>query len=96
MILIYIDCSDETPGGDKCTWNCAQWSGVGGNGKNYCDDDWSNHRHCVPNITTSGRIKDWCKASCGNCKGKLNNCRAASVLDNLQNFSSFWLYFIAF
>ena len=49
-------------GKNKCTWSCDQWAGIGGDGNNYCSDDWSTKRHCVP--TTSGKIQDYCQASC--------------------------------
>lgn len=49
-----------------CNWTCAQWAGINGNGNNYCEDDWSAKKFCVP--YSSGLIKDYCKLSCNNCE----------------------------
>ena len=67
IFLLFIEvCKNTLPidygGKNKCTWSCDQWAGIGGDGNNYCSDDWSTKRHCVP--TTSGKIKDYCQASC--------------------------------
>ena len=66
FLLFIAVCINTLPidygGKNKCTWSCDQWAGIGGDGNNYCSDDWSTKRHCVP--TTSGKIKDYCQGSC--------------------------------
>ena len=60
-------CGDSFPSDYKCSWDCTAWAGgAGGNGNNYCNDDWSKHApKCVP--TATGKIKDYCKRSCNTC-----------------------------
>ena len=62
-----LGCNDVLPTDmlSTCTWTCAQWAGINGNGNNYCEDDWSAKKFCVP--YSSGLIKDYCKLSCNNC-----------------------------
>ena len=53
---------------NSCHWSCADWAGLEGSnnyGHDFCEDDWSQHKHCVP--YTVGKIKDYCKKSCNNC-----------------------------
>ena len=64
-LLIAKGCQDQLPddygGTSHCTWACTDWAPT------YCDDDWSQHSHCVD--TPSGKIKDSCRKACGNCHG---------------------------
>ena len=58
-LLIAKGCQDQLPDDYSCSWTCSNWA------PKYCDDDWSQHSHCVG--TPSGKIKDSCREACGIC-----------------------------
>merc|ERR1712133_108391 len=86
IVKLTTGCVDELPidyDKNRCDWTCANWAGKGGK-KNYCEDKWSQHRHCAPN--TNGLIKDYCKFSCANC-GKIKKSEITKVNTNSELLS---------
>ena len=80
------ECSDRLPEDYSCfdlngipSWNCSDWAGKGSVNdlENYCNEDWSSYRQCVP--ISTGLVKDFCKISCDNC-GALYNIKIFNML----------------
>ena len=64
--LLKLVCQNNLPtdfvNSTSCPMSCDEWSGKIGNRSDYCNEDWSTRRDCVP--TTSGKIKNYCQLSC--------------------------------
>ena len=60
----FLACVDQFPSDYHCVQSCHDWVQLDSNN---CDEDMLFYAHCFNGVVKDGKIKDYCRLSCGTC-----------------------------